>query len=79
MSHDIPRKDARGIRDLTHAVLTPHITQRLLRRGFATSLAFGYSYNTWDAPIHAHTFSLNVHETYPSRAMSLSSLCAKLR
>ena len=25
MSHDIPRKHARGIRNLTHAVLTPHI------------------------------------------------------
>ena len=25
MSHDIPRKHARGIRYLTHAVLTPHI------------------------------------------------------
>ena len=25
MSHDIPRQHARGIRDLTHAILTPHI------------------------------------------------------
>ena len=25
ISHDIPRKHARGIRYLTHAVLTPHI------------------------------------------------------